>query len=112
MAKQSPSERLFRFGTLVPEVWRNTYQRQQNEKLFDEAYQEVMALKKVLVYADKLLTVCETDGFFSIEDQIAMRKEVDKAMSFTIEGFPRTHRDDQFCECDVCMGFTKKDITE
>lgn len=80
----SSIDRLFHFGTWVPEVWRNTIQRKEHEKDFEQALAEVHTLRKVLVYADKLLTVCESDGSFPVEDQIAMRKEINKAMEFTL----------------------------
>ena len=81
----SPADKLFRFGTLVPEVWRNTAQRQQNEELFAAAFDEVMTLKRVLVYADKLLMAYQDpNGFFPSEDQEKMRADIDKAISYTL----------------------------
>ena len=80
----SAIDRLFSFGTWVPEVWRNTIQRKEHEQDFSDALDEVRSLRKVLVFADRLLTVCETDGSFSAEDQVRMRNEIDKAMSFVL----------------------------
>jgi hypothetical protein len=80
----SSIDRLFHFGTWVPEVWRNTIQRKEHEKDFEQALAEVHSLRKVLVMADRLLTEVETDGAIGYEYQKNMRAEINKAMSFTL----------------------------
>ena len=80
----SSIDRLFHFGTWVPEVWRNTIQRKEHEKDFEQALAEVQSLRKVLVMADRLLSIIESDSFIEPQYKERMRNEIDKAMSFTL----------------------------
>lgn len=110
----SSIDRLFRFGTWVPEVWQNTIQRKEHENDFKLAREEVNSLRKVLVLADRMLAHVVSGATISTKDKKQLLSEITRAMSFTLNDEVRpTPRavdvatgpeNDDFCEHGVIRG--------
>jgi hypothetical protein len=110
----SSIDRLFRFGTWVPEVWQNTIQHKEHQKDFEQAMAEVHSLRNVLVLSDRMIAHVVSGTTISTKDKNQLLSEITKAMSFTLNDEVRpTPRavdvatgpeNDDFCEHGVIRG--------